>query len=225
MLVTMVSTIQEEKTPPKQFILGYNTPHAFSQIQITDRTSVQSLLRTLLDPLLTHFSPLKARIRVPGYTAVRFDSTASEIEGLCRPLWGLGSLLAGGGEYESTRRWIEGLKAGTDPESPEYWGDPRDNDQRMVEMCPLGFTLAVAPVFWQELSERERENVERWLGNSINEKKYVSSFIHEWILLRMKVYSSLVCGTMRKNGQNCANQSVACLTRIGCGFEYLRIWD
>jgi len=41
----------------------------------------------------------------------------------------------------------------------------------MVEMCPMGFTLAVAPVFWESLSEKERINVERWLGNSINEKK------------------------------------------------------
>ena len=31
--------------------------------------------------------------------------------------------------------------------------------------------LAVAPVFWDSLSEKERRNVERWLGNSINEKK------------------------------------------------------
>jgi hypothetical protein len=162
---------QRQTHYPEQLVLGYSTIHPFSKIQITDRTSVQSLLKALLDPLAPHFSPLKARIRVPGATAVRFDSTASEIEGLCRPLWGLGSLLAGGDTYHGTRWWIDGLKAGTDPESPEYWGDPRDNDQRMVEMCPLGFTLAVAPVFWQELSETERGNVERWLGNSINEKK------------------------------------------------------
>lgn len=35
----------------------------------------------------------------------------------------------------------------------------------------MGFTFAVAPVFWEALSEKERGNVERWLGNSINEKK------------------------------------------------------
>jgi hypothetical protein len=53
----------------------------------------------------------------------------------------------------------------------------------MVEMCPLGFTLAVAPVFWNSLSDKEKSNVERWLGNSINEKKYAlqafqSNFLH-----------------------------------------------
>lgn len=58
-----------------------------------------------------------------------------------------------------------------DPESDEFWGMPRDNDQRMVEMCPLGFTLAVAPQFWGSMSEKERGNLEAWLGNSINSKK------------------------------------------------------
>lgn len=155
----------------EQLTLGYNTKHPFSLISLTDRTSVQDLLKSLLTPLKPHFSPAKALIRVPGSTAVRFDARAAEIEGFCRPLWGLGSLLAGGGEYEWTEWWIEGLKKGTDPESEEYWGEPRDNDQRMVEMCPLGFTLAVAPVFWEKLSENEKTNVETWLGNSINSKK------------------------------------------------------
>lgn len=38
----------------------------------------------------------------------------------------------------------------------------------------LGFALAVAPDLWKGLSEKERANVENWLGNSINEKKSVS---------------------------------------------------
>lgn len=152
-------------------ILGYNTPHPFSQIHLRDRSSAQALLKTLLDPLLTHFSSQKALIRIPGSTAVRFDQRASEIEGFCRPLWGLGALLAGGGEYDGAEWWIEGLKRAVDPESDEFWGMPRDNDQRMVEMCPLGFTLAVAPQFWGSMSEKERGNLEAWLGNSINSKK------------------------------------------------------
>ncbi|KAI1876547.1 hypothetical protein JX265_004073 [Neoarthrinium moseri] len=164
--------------PNKGLVLGYNGVHPFSKVEIKDRASVQELLRTLLDPLEPFFSPLKSRVRCPGATAVRFDQTASEVEGICRPLWGLACLLAGEGEYHGTEWWVEGIKAGTDPESPEYWGYPRDNDQRMVEMCPLGFALAVAPVFWQSMSEKERGNVEAWLGNSINEKKYVGPQLH-----------------------------------------------
>lgn len=172
-------------------ILGYNDVHPFSKVNISDRASVQELLRTLLDPLEPFFSPNKARVRVPGATAVRFDQTASEVEGICRPLWGLACLLAGEGDYRGTSWWIDGIKSGTDPENPDFWGFPRDNDQRMVEMCPMGeikphsmsglrslltvvvigFALAVAPEIWNSLSAKERQNVESWLGNSINEKK------------------------------------------------------
>jgi hypothetical protein len=92
----------EPRDKIKELVLGYNGIHPFSKIDITDRTSVQELLKTLLDPLEVHFSPLKARVRVPGGTAVRFDNTAAEIEGICRPLWALASLLAGGGTYKGT---------------------------------------------------------------------------------------------------------------------------
>ncbi|OTB18948.1 hypothetical protein K445DRAFT_364215 [Daldinia sp. EC12] len=178
--------------PKTGLVLGYNGIHPFSKVKISDRASVQELLKTLLDPLEPFFSPLKARVKCPGATAVRFDQTASEVEGICRPLWGLACLLAGGGEYHGTEWWIQGIKSGTDPENPEYWGYPRDNDQRMVEMCPLGYALAVAPVIWQSFNEKERENVENWLGNSINEKNMPNT---NWLWFR--VFANL---GLKKNG-------------------------
>ncbi|KAJ6438285.1 hypothetical protein O9K51_08877 [Purpureocillium lavendulum] len=175
--------------------LGYDAAHPFARVPLCDRSSVQDLLRALLDPLEPFFSPRRARVRCPGATAVRFDQAASEVEGFARPLWGLASLLAGGGEYPGgTERWVAGVKAGTDPESPEFWGLPRDNDQRMVEMCPLGYTLAVAPVFWESLSAKERENVEAWLGNSINEKNMPNT---NWLWFR--VFANL--GLKRNGGR------------------------
>lgn len=77
---------------PRTIILGYDAKHPLSLISLTDRKSVQDLLKSLLDPLKPHFSPQKALIRVPGSTAVRFDARAAEIEGFCRPLWELSSL-------------------------------------------------------------------------------------------------------------------------------------
>ncbi|KAK3359283.1 hypothetical protein B0T25DRAFT_620900, partial [Lasiosphaeria hispida] len=163
-------------------VLGYDGVHPFGRVALGDRASVQDLLRTLLDPLEPFFSPQKARVRCPGATAVRFDQTASEVEGICRPLWGLACLLAGGGEYRGTQWWIDGIRAGTDPDGDEFWGFPRDNDQRMVEMCPLGYALAVAPQIWEGLSGRERGNVEAWLGNSINEKNMPNT---NWLWFRV----------------------------------------
>lgn len=182
-------------TNTKALLLGYTDTHPFSQTPLSDRSSVQSLLRTLLDPLTPFFSPLHSRIRVPGATAVRFDQTASEIEGLLRPLWGLSCLLAGSpGSYDNTQSWIDGIAAGVDPASPEFWGFPRDNDQRMVEMCPLGFALAVAPEIWEGLKAREGAvgNLERWLGNSINEKNMPNT---NWLWFR--VFANL---GLKKNG-------------------------
>ncbi|KAK2063969.1 hypothetical protein LY76DRAFT_622942 [Colletotrichum caudatum] len=178
--------------PKAGLVLGYNGAHPFSKVKLTDRASVQELLRTLLDPLEPFFSPQKARVKCPGGTAVRFDQAASEVEGILRPIWGLSALLAGGGEYRGTEWWIQGIKSGTDPENPEYWGFPRDNDQRMVEMCPLGFSLAVAPTIWENLSAKERVNVENWLGNSINEKNMPNT---NWLWFR--VFANL---GLKKNG-------------------------
>ncbi|KAK0739211.1 hypothetical protein B0T21DRAFT_382300 [Apiosordaria backusii] len=167
-------------------------PHPFSLIPISSRSSVQSLLVSLLDPLLPFFSPLKSRIKCPGATAVRFDQSASEVEGICRPLWGLACLLAGGGEYHAKEYWIEGIRNGVDPEGEEYWGYPRDNDQRMVEMCPLGFALGVVPGIWEGLGDKGRRDLENWLGNSINEKNMPDT---NWLWFR--VFANL---GLKKNG-------------------------
>lgn len=115
-------------------------------------------------------------------------------------MWGLASLLAGGGTYEGTEWWIEGLKAGVDPESPEFWGWPQDNDQRMVEMCPLGFLLAVAPQFWDSMNEKERGNLEKWLGNSINEKNMPNT---NWLWFR--VFGNL---GLKKNGGTYSQEKI-----------------
>lgn len=189
-------------------LLGYNTPHPFSLVKITDRSSVQDLARTLLDPLEPFFSPGRARVRIPGATAVRFDQTASEVEGLCRPLWGLACLLAGGGTYDRTQLWIDGIRSGTDPSAPEeFWGFPRDNDQRMVEMCPLGFALATAPEIWEGLGEKGRERVEMWLGNSINEREMPDT---NWLWFRVLANLGL-----KKNGGRYSEE------RLGRDIEHL----
>ena len=127
------------------------------------RTDFQRACISLLQPLTSSFSPLKTRIRL-GATGTRFDESGAQLEGWARPLWGLAALLAGGGTFQDTWRWIEGFKNGTNPESPEFWGYCRDVDQRMVEMCPIGFTLAVAgDTFWAQLTDKEQENMGTWL--------------------------------------------------------------
>lgn len=107
----------------------------------------------MLDPLLPHASPLGAQIDLSS-TATHYDLRAVGLEGFARPLWGLASLLAGSergsAAYASAERWVTGLAAGTDPEGPEYWGGAQAKDQRMVEMSPLSFAIAMCPdVFYE----------------------------------------------------------------------------
>ena len=144
-----------------------------SSIQI--REEFQEACISLLDPLIPFFSPGSTCVRL-GYTGTRYDEIGAQIEGYARPLWGLAPLLAGGRRYEYTAKFVVGLRNGTNPKHPEYWGLARDLDQRMVEMCPIGFTLAVAGKdFWDPLSKEEKDNVAAWLGH-INDKEVCLAF-------------------------------------------------
>ena len=103
----------------------------------------------MLDALAPHTSQGGAIIDI-GNTATHYDTRAVALETFARPLWGLTSLLIGGGEYDGLKRWVDGLANGTDPSGDEYWGGARAKDQRMVEMSPLSFAIAFQPeVFYQ----------------------------------------------------------------------------
>jgi hypothetical protein len=144
--------------------------HAFSTNPLRSREDVVAAVTSLLDPLLPGFSPHASMVKV-GSTGTRFDETAAQVEGFARPLWGLAPLLAGGSAYAGTEQFVQGLINGTDPESPGFWGFMEDTDQRMVEACPIGFTLAVASKdFWEPLTAAQKTNVETWLG-SMNGKE------------------------------------------------------
>jgi hypothetical protein len=49
---------------------------------------------------------------------------------------------------------VRGLAAGTDPEGDEYWGGAQAKDQRMVEMSPLSYAVAVQPEVFYHVSGR-----------------------------------------------------------------------
>jgi hypothetical protein len=170
---------------------GLMPTHSFSKNPFRTRADFQEACISILDPLVPHFTPGHSRIKV-GSTATRYDETAAQFEGYARPLWGLGALLAGGGHYEGARLWLDGLINGTDPSHPEYLGDIEDLDQRMVEFCPFGFALAVAPhAFWDPLTEQQKANVTKWLG-SINAREMPNT---NWLWFR--VFANLA---LMKNG-------------------------
>lgn len=154
---------------------------------LRDRADLQDLARDLVEPLLPHFSPGRARVRL-GANRASYGDPASLLEGYSRPLWGLVPLAAGGGRFAHWKLWRQGLINGTNPEHPEYWGPAGDYDQRSVEQAAFGFALALAPGdFWKPLSGAERARVAAWL-NRIHEVKLVRS---NWLFFRVLVQLGL----------------------------------
>ncbi|KAL4961402.1 glycoside hydrolase family 154 protein [Aspergillus stella-maris] len=170
---------------------GKTPAQQFSQSPFLTRSDFQDACRAILHPLVTRFTPGGSRVKI-GTSTTRFDEGGAQIEGFARPLWALASLVGGGGDYAAAARWRDGFIHGTDPGHPEYWGDIEDQDQRMVEQCPIGFALCVAPnVFWEPLTEEQRGNVARWLA-LINEREMPNT---NWLWFR--VFANL---GLRRNG-------------------------
>lgn len=125
------------------------------------RADLEAAAEALIEPLLPFMSPGHARLHL-GDSAAIYSDDAAEMEAYSRPLWAIFPLLAGGSpagkRYWSL--WADGLKHGTDPAHPEYWGDIGDYDQRMVETAVLGYGMLLAPeAFWAPFSPEEKQRV------------------------------------------------------------------
>lgn len=133
-------------------------------MRLKTKKDYQNLFIEMLNPLRVKFSTTGAGIRLSGAGA-GYSQKVIEIEAIARPLWGLVPFWAGGGRdkmFEDAYR--KGIAVGTDPESPEYWGDCEDCDQRFVEMAPMAFGLLLTPqMLWEPLEEAEKENFSSWL--------------------------------------------------------------
>lgn len=146
----------------------------FAANPLRTRADLQQAALDLVTPLFPHFSPGNARVRI-GHTGTYYSEAGAELEGFARPLWAVASLVAGGGEFPALDRYRQGLAHGTNPTHPEYWGDPGDCDQRLVEMAPLGFALAVAAEkLFDPLPDADKANVIRWLSFA-NQRTFVDN--------------------------------------------------
>lgn len=147
------------------------------------RADLQRAVLDLFAPLKAHFSPGGARVSL-GFTAAHYDVHAAELEAFARPLWGLVPLAAGGGSFADWELYRRGLTHGTDPDHPEYWGMPRDRDQRLVEMAVIGLALLLVPhEVWGPLDNAAKDRLARWLG-TINTLGIVDS---NWLWFRVIV--------------------------------------
>ncbi|MEN6541891.1 DUF2264 domain-containing protein [Parvibaculum sp.] len=159
------------------------SPNPLAGNPLATRDDVARAALDLFRPLLPFYSPGHARVRLARSHAI-FGEVPSQLEGFARPLWGIAPLAAGGYEFPYWEMIREGLANGTDPSHREYWGPPRNRDQRLVEMAAIGFALALVPEhIWIPLPEAAKRNVARWL-HYINEVGIVDN---NWLFFRVMV--------------------------------------
>ncbi|KAL4972303.1 hypothetical protein BDW66DRAFT_163009 [Aspergillus desertorum] len=160
----------------------------FSDNPFNARSDLVRAAKSLLAAIEPYKSPYKARIKLPVATAAGFDETAAQLEGFARPLWVVPFLLEEGCETSNLQSWVDGLRAGVDPGSPEYWGDLGDFDQRMVEMESIAVSLLAKPdTFLNRMNDGQKRNPATWL-RQINKHKMPHN---NWLWFRVFVNLAL----------------------------------
>lgn len=147
-----------------------------------------ALAMRFLSPLLPLYSPGGALLHL-GDTGATYPQRTIGMEAFSRPLWALAPLWAGGGRADAFLPiYQRGLVNGTDPDSPEYWGDPNDYDQLFVEMAALACAILETPEsVWNPLTDTEKAKLGKWL-DTINHHDLPGC---NWLLFRMLVNLAL----------------------------------
>lgn len=155
----------------------------------------RQLMLDILNPLKSLYSPGCAGINI-GHTNAHYDVKAARMEAFSRPLWGLTAFWAGGGKENEGKEdgpdfaiiYRKGLTSGTNPDSPEYWGECGAFDQRFVEMAAISYGLMYArSTVWDPLDDRSKANLAAYL-NKINEHPLP---VCNWILFAVLVNIAL----------------------------------
>ncbi|MBE5976448.1 MAG: DUF2264 domain-containing protein [Paenibacillaceae bacterium] len=127
------------------------------------RQDLIKALETIVHPLIPYYSDKNTQL-VLGNTGTWAVSRTANMEALARPLWGLVPAAAGGFADDIWLIYHDAIRYGTNPSSPEYWGDIEDYDQKTVETAVLGLALCMAPeqIFYP-LSKEEQTRFADWL--------------------------------------------------------------
>ena len=137
-------------------------------------TEYSELFRYFVEGWSQYKSSMGASAKYPGWrswSGAQIDS----IEGFARmmPLfaaWVRGGRgrqiqLATGAEVDLVKGFRDGLLAGTNPASSEYWGSIGNHDQRIVEAADIALALwLLRDEVWNDLGESDKRHVVNWLA-------------------------------------------------------------
>lgn len=139
-----------------------------------DVKSYNDLFLYFVEGFETYRTPLGANAIYPGFPS-RNGPASDRLEGFSRivPLMGAWVhsgrpdvvKLNDGSVVDLDATFRRGLIAGTDPQSPEYWGQIHDYNQRIVEASDIALALWLyGNRVWPQLTPAQQNNVAAWLG-------------------------------------------------------------
>lgn len=186
--------------------------------QFETKENFKQAFELIMEPLKPFYKENKrGRLKLGTSGSVYSDET-QQIEAFLRPLWGLGPYLTSYQSPELESHYLAGIIAGTNPDSPDYWGKTLDYDQRLVEMASLANTLLLSKEkTWDKLTKPQQENLASWLGQ-INHHLIPLS---NWLFFRVLVNLALKkCGMAWDEDR--VNEDLAIIDRcyIGNGWYY-----
>ncbi|MEU4602998.1 DUF2264 domain-containing protein [Kribbella sp. NPDC023972] len=118
-------------------------------------------------------SPDHARIELPGQPSA-YGPDSDSLEAFARSFLLAAIRLHGdqGNDPHGLAEWYaDGLRAGTDPASPNAWPRPDRLGQAKVEACSIALGLHLSrPWLWDRLGDADRERVVAWLATVVGEE-------------------------------------------------------
>jgi hypothetical protein len=133
------------------------------ELKLNSKQDYFNLFNTINDPLVKHRNASGTRI-LYGHNGVGYGTKIAGVEGFARYLWGAGPAIELLPPAE-VAQITTGMVNGTNPEHPDYWGDLKDYDQRMVEMPAIALALLHGEqLIWQRLTPLEQQAVVQWLA-------------------------------------------------------------
>ena len=166
--------------------------HLLKENRFESKHDFKQAFELIMQPVLPFYDEnKKGRLKL-GTSGAVYSEDIQQIEAFLRPLWGFGPYLTSYQFPELESHYLAGIIAGTDPTSPDYWGETHDYDQRLVEMASLATTLLLSKEeTWDKLTKPQQVNLANWLGQ-MNHHIIPKS---NWLFFRLLVNLALKeCG-------------------------------
>jgi len=168
--------------------LEFQLPYNFDQAPLSGwtRSHWEEAFYQMMIAIMNSASPEGARQQLPGPRS-HHGLDADEVEGFSRSFIMAGPWLHTstngvfqykGKNYDVGEFYRKGILAGTNPEHPEYWGDPYDYAQHLVEMASMSWAMYQGRAhIWDKFTAKEKNQVAAYLYNCTQVKYHHNNWL------------------------------------------------